>query len=204
VKSRIIRSVVALVSLSLTIAGCGEDAHDHGNESEVITTVTLTFTPSAGGAAVVAKVDDPDGEGGNPPVVQPVNLAPGVYDLIVAFENRLETPPEDITAEIRDEAAEHQLFFTGTAVSGPASGTAGAPLGHTYADMDARGLPIGLANKVTASAGMGSLTVTLRHMPPVNGVPVKTAGAAETVRTGGFATLAGSTDVQVNLPVTVR
>jgi hypothetical protein len=206
VKPRIIRSVIALVSLSLSLstAGCGEDAHDHGNEGEVITTVTLTFTPSAGGAATVAKAHDPDGDGGDPPVVEPVNLSPGMYDLTVKFENRLETPPEDITAEIRDEASEHQVFFTGTAVNGPASGAASAPLSHTYADMDEKGLPIGLANKVTASAGAGSITVTLRHMPPINGMPVKTASAAETVRTAGFAMLGGSTDVQVTLPVTVR
>jgi hypothetical protein len=188
----------------IAMAGCGEDGHDHGNENEVITTVILTFTPGAGGVAIVAKVDDPDGDGGGAPTVEPITVAPGMYDLAVKFENRLAKPPEDITEEVRDEAAEHQVFFTGTAVSGPASSTTGAPLVHAYADMDSKGLPLGLANKVTATAGMGTLTVTLRHMPPVNNMPVKTAAVAGTVRSGGFAAIGGSTDVQVNFPVTVR
>ena len=200
----IIASLLALAVTSFAATGCGEDASDSGNENEVITTVTLTFTPSGGGAPVIAKVDDPDGDGGGAPVVEPINLTPGMYDLAVKFENRLEMPPEDITAEVRDEPADHQVFFTGTAVSGPASNTTGAPLAHAYADMDPKGLPLGLANKITASAGMGMLTVTLRHMPPVNDKPVKTAAVAETVKSGGLAEIGGSTDAQVNFPVTVR
>lgn len=201
--SSIAASLFTLATLTLAATGCGEDA-DNGNENEVITTVTLTFTPSAGGAPIAAKVDDPDGDGGNAPTVEPINLAPGMYDLAVKFENRLAKPPQDITTEVRDEAAEHQVFFTGTAVTGPSSNTAGAPLMQAYADMDTKGLPLGLANKVTASAGMGTLTVTLRHMPPVNNMPVKSATVADTVRSGGFAAIGGSTDAQVNFPVTVR
>jgi hypothetical protein len=183
-------------------AGCGED-HDHGNENEVITTVTLTLV-SAGGAPVVVKFDDPDGDGGNPPKVDALDIAAGMYDLTVKLENRLENPAEDITAEVRDEGDEHQIFFTGTAVKGPASNQASAPLTHSYADMDTKGLPIGIANKISATAGTGTLTVTLRHLPPVNGMPVKTAALPEQVRNGGFAAIGGSSDAQVNFQVNVR
>lgn len=195
--------LIGLASALLAV-GCGHDEHDHAHENEVFTTVTLTFTPSAGGTPVVAKVDDPDGDGGNPPTVEPITLAAGMYDMTVKLENRLENPPEDLTKEVRDEGDEHQLFFFGNAVSGPASNQAGAALVHSYADMDAKGLPIGLANKVTASAGTGMLTVVLRHMPPLNGAAVKTATSAETVRTSGLSALGGSTDVSVTFPVTVQ
>lgn len=200
------RSLLSLAVLSLAAVGCGHDdhGHDHGNENEVFTTVTLTFTPAAGGTPVVAKVDDPDGDGGNPPVVEAITLPAGMYTTTVKFENKLSNPAEDVTPEVRDEGAEHQVFFTGTAVNGPASNQASAPLTHAYADMDAGGLPIGLTNNITAAAGSGMLTVTLRHMPPVNGAAVKTATAAETVRTGGFAALGGASDVQVTFPVTVQ
>jgi hypothetical protein len=197
-------SLLTCVTLSVAAGGCGEDSPSGGNENEVITTVTLTFAPSGGGSPVVASVNDPDGDGGNPPTVQPVMLAAGMFDLSVKFENRLENPPEDITKEVQDEGDAHQVFFTGTAVNGPASNQAGAPLVQSYADTDAKGLPIGLANKVTAAAGTGMLMVTLRHMPPVNNMAVKSAAVPETVRNSGFSAIGGSTDAQVTFPVTVQ
>jgi len=137
-------------------------------------------------------------------VIDPVNLTAGMFTLAVGFENRLEDPPEIITTEVMDESDQHQLFFTGTAVNGPASDQPGAPLSHAYADMDVNQLPIGLSNTITAATGTGTLTVTLRHMPPVNDVAVKVAGVAEQVKTGGFAAIGGSTDAQVNFTVTVQ
>lgn len=197
-----LRTSLALSLLAAATAACG-DHHDH-HEQELITTVTLTFTPMGGGAAVVASFDDPDGDGGDPPVIDPIELAAGTtYALAVTFLNKLETPPEDLTAEIRDEADEHQLFFTGTAVDGPASNRPGAPLAHAYTDADAGGNPIGLANTIAASAGTGTLTVTLRHLPDVNGVAAKTAGLAAEVAAGGLAAIPGETDAQVDFTVTV-
>lgn len=193
---------MALFAPVLATAGC--DSHDdHGHENEVITTVSLTFTPTAGGAPIIALFNDPDGDGGNPPAIDPINLPAGAYGLALAFENRLETPAEDITVEIRDEADEHQVFLLGTAVDGPASNQPSAPLLHAYADMDANGLPIGLANTITASTGTGSLTLVLRHLPPVNGTPAKVASLSDTVRTGGLNAIGGGSDVEVTFAVTV-
>jgi hypothetical protein len=193
------------VTLAIVSVACGEDSAGGGNEEEVITTVTLTFTPSGGGTPVVAAVDDPDGDGGNAPTVQPVTLTAGMFDMSVKFENKLENPPEDITEEVEDEADEHQVFFTGNAVNGPATANQpGAPLMHSYDDTDAKGLPIGLVNKVTAAKGTGMLTVTLRHLPPVNNMAVKSAALAEMVRNSGVSAIGGDTDVQVTFPVTVQ
>jgi hypothetical protein len=203
-----IRLASLLLGSSLTVvAACGDDGddHDHDNENEVITTVTLTFAPEGGGSAVVAAFDDPDGDGGEAPTIDPIDLADGAaYALSVSFENRLEDPPEDITVEVEDESDQHQIFFTGTAVNGPASDVPGAPLTHAYDDEDRNGLPIGLTNTIDAAVGTGELTVTLRHMPPVNDTPVKTADAAAGVRDNGFASLGGSTDAQVTFDVTVE
>lgn len=201
---------ISLLSLPLLalplLAACGEDDdHGHGHEQEVITTVTLTFTPPGGGAPIVAEFDDPDGDGGAPPTVDAITLEAGTtYAVTVGFENRLEAPAEDITLEIRDEAEDHQVFFTGTAVDGPASAQPAAPLAHTYVDTDADGLPLGLANQIVASAGTGQLTLTLRHLPAVNGVATKTADLATQVREHGFAAIGGETDAQVTFDVTVQ
>lgn len=196
-----------LLAVALFAAGaCGDtDEHNH-NEEEVITTVTLTFTPSAG-SPVVAVFNDPDGDGGAAPTTDMIALAKNqTYITTVKFENRLETPAEDITVEVKDEGDQHQVFFTGSAVSGPASASANAPLVHAYADTDAKGLPLGLANTMTASAtgGTGQLTLTLRHMPPVNNTPVKTADTANAVKSGGLAAIGGATDVNVTFNVNVQ
>jgi len=189
----------------LLLAACGDDGGGTINPPEVITTVTLTFTPGALGTTVIAEFDDPDGDGGDPPTIDPIDLVDGAtYTLTVGFENRLEDPPEDITVEVEDEGDEHQIFFTGTAVDGPASDQPGAPLTHSYDDQDANGLPIGLSNTIVAATGTGELTVTLRHMPPVNETPTKTADSAMQVSEGGFSAIGGETDAQVDFDVTVQ
>lgn len=197
--------ILSLATASLVAtAACSDDATTP-SEQEVITTVTLTFTPAGGGTPVVVAYDDPDGDGGAAPTIDALGLVAGTtYDTTVRFQNKLETPAEEITDEIRDEADQHQLFFTGSAVDGPATANPGAPLVHAYADTDANLLPIGLANTFTVGSGTpGELTVTLRHMPPVNGAAVKTAAAAMTVRDGGFAALGGETDAQVTFQVAI-
>lgn len=200
------RSIITTSTLSLlalTLAACGDDGASSGNEEEVITTVTLTFTPASGGGPIVASFDDADGDGGNPPVIDQIALAPGSYATTVRFLNKLEDPPEEITDEVRDESDQHQLFFTGTAVVGPASDSANAALTQSYDDTDVNALPIGLANTFVASTGTGNLTVTLQHLPPLNGTAVKVAGLADTVRTSGLGALPGEADANVTFAVTV-
>jgi hypothetical protein len=194
------RCRAVMVCAGASLVACG-DVGDGINPNELITTVALSFTPP-GGTAITATFDDPDGDGGNPPTIDPINLvADMTYTVMVSFQNRLENPPEEITDEVRDEGAEHQVFFTGTAVVGPATSNMTGALTHSYSDMDANLLPIGLVNVMTTALGNGQLTVTLRHMPPVNGVPVKTADAATQVKTGGFDELGGETDASVTFLV---
>lgn len=195
--------VLALALALAPLAGCGDPGGNGGNTTEVISAVQLTFMP-ASGLPIVADFDDPDGDGGDPGTADPIALPAGTsYTLTVAFINRLGTVPEDITLEVRDEGTEHQVFFTGTAVSGPATSNIAAPLTHTYADMDDNGLPLGVTNTIATAPGTGTLTVTLRHMPPEL-PPEKSADTATQVKTGGFAAIGGSTDAQVDFAVTVQ
>lgn len=188
--------------LSVAVAACGGDDGGSTNENEVITTVLLNFAP-ASGSPVTAMFNDPDGDGGQAPTIDPVNLTPGNYTLTVQFQNRLVTPPEEITDEVRGEHDVHLLLFTGTAVVGPATANTTGPLMQSYADMDDNGLPVGLTNTIVASAGTGQLTVTLRHMPPEE-PPVKSSSTVMEVKTGGLDSIGGSTDAQVNFTVTVQ
>jgi hypothetical protein len=197
-----------LFILALPVACADVEGHVHGDEGEVITTVELTFTAPGGAPVVTAIWADPENDGS--PVIDDIVLPgptdpPSVWSLGVRFLNELESPAEDLTTEVADEGEAHQVFFTGSAVEGPAvSGGAGAPLLHAYDDADALGDPIGLDNAITVqAAGSGELIVTLRHMPEEGGVAIKTASAAADVAAGGFDAIGGDNDAQVTFPVTV-
>jgi hypothetical protein len=190
------------MSLALSATACDDTTNpDDTNEQELITTVELTFTPQAGDPLVFSWAD-PEGDGD--PAVDTVALDDSAtYTLTIRFLDELEDPAQDLTSEISDEADQHQVFLTGDAVDGPATSTAGAPLTHSYADTDAAGLPIGLANTVVAATGEGDLTVTLRHLPPQGGAAIKVDGLAQDVADGGFGAIPGDTDTQVTFPVTI-
>ncbi|NCG17423.1 MAG: hypothetical protein GWP91_00195 [Rhodobacterales bacterium] len=174
------------------------------NEVELITTVVLDLTSQTTGESIPFAWVDLEGDGS--PVVDPVVLALGdIYDVQVSFLNELENPVEDISVEVADEAAEHQVFFTGAGVFGPASDAAGALFVQAYDDADSDGNPLGLANIFEAtSLGSSEFTVTLRHLPIQGDVAVKTSGLAAVVAADGFSGIGGDTDVDVTFPVTVE
>ena len=202
------RSTLLAAALLALSTGCNDvdgDGKNPDDGNEVITTVVLSFTALGGGTP--AEFTWADAENDGSPVIDDVTLSDLLdYRVSVSFLNELEDPAEDITAEVADESDEHQVFFTGDAVEGPATGAAAsAPLVHAYDDEDANGNPVGLDSTLTTRAtGTGDLIVTLRHMPPEDGAAVKVAGVAEDVATGGFAAIGGDNDVQVTFPVTVE
>lgn len=191
--------------LLLLTAACNDatDPDVPDNENEVITTVRLTLTPPDGPAATFTWAD-PENDG--TPVIDAITLTSGTaYDLSVAFLNELETPTEDLTEEVADEADQHQVFFTGAGIAGPASTHADPVATHAYDDTDDLGYPVGLTNTLTTQrAGTAALTVTLRHLPPEGGTPVKTADLAETVAASGFGAIPGDVDAAVSFDLTVQ
>lgn len=171
----------------LAISACGTDDPEPVNEEELITTVRVTFT-SAAAATVTATFTDQDGPGGDDPViVNPTLMANTTYTVTVEFLNEQESPAEDITAEVREEADEHQVFV----VPG-----AGLNLTYAYNDEDGNGDPIGLSGTVTTTtASTGNLTVSLIHEP------VKDAA---NVSAGDPTNAGGETDVTVTFSATIQ
>jgi len=183
--------------------GHDDHGHSHGDdnaESEVFTRVELTFTPESGDP-IVAAFSDPDGDGGMSGTSDPITLATNTaYTLGVTFGNDLADPYEDVTPEIRDEAEEHQLFFSGDAMDGL--------LTHEYADRESDyadnavgdDLVVGLMNRTTSGeAGTGRLTVQLQHLPDLNGEVVKVPGLED-----AYPDVPGWPDVVVDFEVTVE
>ena len=174
------------------LSSCDNDDDDivDENEEELITTVVLSLL--GGPSPVVLLFNDLDGDGGNVPTIQGGILAADTeYTYTITFANATETPPEDVTIEVRDEGDEHQVFFQ------PSAGlnlTAAYSTAAGEVDDDSR--PIGLAGTMTTgAASTGDLKVTLRHEPNK---------AAAGVSAGNIANAGGETDVEVDFPITIQ
>ena len=179
---------VLFVMMAMIAFACGDDDVENPNppnEEEVITTVTLTFTPATG-PVITATWKDEDGDGGNPPSQKDEIILDDAttYDMTVTFLNESDpTDVEDITEEIDEEDDEHQVFYTGTAI--------GTIADYAYGDMDDNMNPVGLSGTLTTTAtGTGKFTVTLKHQP---GVKSATSGITD-----------GDTDVEVEFDMTVQ
>ncbi len=203
---------LALVGIIAATACSSDLGGAEGGETEIITTVTLSFEPRAGGETIIVSFSDPDGDGGVSGSADPLVLDVGEsYELRVAFTNELVDPPEEITPEVEEEAEEHQLLFTGIGLSGPAAGQDPDAIAvHGYADVESdygdnqgEDLPVGLVNEFVAmKAGMGTLVVRLQHLPELNGAPQKVAGLAEEWAAG--MPLPGDPDAAVEFEMTLQ
>ncbi len=194
------------LSLALGLAACGDDDDPETpadeNEEEVITTVNLTLTPSAGGTAITAGARDTDGNG-TIDEIDDITLAAGTtYVMGIGLLNELETPPEDIGEEVAGEDDEHQFFFLGTGVQSESTGTVTNPVVTvSYGDVDGNGDPVGLVDTTVVAnvAGTGTLRVILRHLPGL-----KEAGLADDVASGGIDSIPGENDIDVEFDLTVN
>ena len=174
---------IPIILLAVVISACKKDDPVIPNEEELITTLTYELTPANGGDKIILKFTDLDGDGGNNPAYETSPLSANtVYNGILRLENELETPPENITEEVKEEGAAHQFFYIDNILEGDVA----------YVDEDINGNPIGIETVLeTGSAGTGTLTIILRHEPkkPNNGTP-EDAG--------------GETDIEVTFQLTVQ
>jgi hypothetical protein len=179
---------IALGLISLSSCNNDDDRVVPVNEEEVITTVRVTLM--GGGQTITLESKDLDGDGPNAPVVTVSgNLVAGTtYTGSTTFLNELKSPAEDITEEVEEEGAEHQVFYQLPSTLGTIT--------YNSTDVDANGKPIGLKfTLVAGSAGNGNLAVTLRHEPNKS---------AAGVASGSITNAGGSTDALVSFPIVVN
>lgn len=156
--------VLAMLAFMVVFTACEKDEDEvtqpvDDHEEELITTVQLTFVgPDQGQMISQFRFADPDGEGGNAPTEHDtiVLQAGASYTASIEFFNESETPIEDVTEEIEEEADGHLVCYDATV----------SDLTITKDDSDGT-YPIGLATTWahTGSAGTGAVTVTLKHQP---------------------------------------
>jgi len=132
---------------------------------------------------------DPDGDGGQSPTILvsgPLSSNTEYSGGLTLLNSSNPDRPENVTAEVRAEAADHQFFYI------PEDGLLVTPV---YTDSDNDGAPIGITTTLTAGdASSGSLRIILRHKPDksVTDVSITNPAAA-----------GGETDIELTFPVTV-
>ncbi|PTX62982.1 hypothetical protein C8N46_102383 [Kordia periserrulae] len=180
-------SILAAIAITgLVFTGCSsdDDAPTIVNEEEVITTLSVTLVPTAGGNTITLVSRDLDGDGPDAPVVTVSgNLAANAtYTGAVAVLNETETPADNITLEVVEEDLEHQFFFT---VGG------GLNITTDGFNLDSEGNILGTTfNVTTGAASSGTYTVALVHEPTKPNTGVADAG--------------GETDIEVTFNVTIQ
>ena len=175
--------------LTITVLGvfsCQKEEPVIENEEEVITTLTYTLVSSTGQTAVFY-FQDLDGDGGNAPTMTADTLmANTTYTGQIVLLNETETPAENISDEVLDEALDHQFFFAPT----------DSNVTVAYNDSDSLGNPIGLQTTLsTGAAGHGMMSVILRHEPNKS---------AANVSNGVIDNAGGETDVTVTFSATIQ
>lgn len=176
--------LLGAVGALFLLASCGNDDDPivPPNEEELITTLNMTFTPVDGSSdPLTIRFFDEDGADGRlaPEAGMGVLMPNTAYNVVLSLLNESETPIENITMEILEEAENHQFFF---------SKTEGLDISFDYADMDDDGNPIGVATLfTTGDVSSGQLGVILRHEPDKN---------AAGVNEGSIANAGGETDIE--------
>lgn len=168
---------------------------------ELITSVSLKFTPSGGGTPIVVSATDPDGEGvADLTADGPIELVAGTtYTMEISLINGLLEASEagyDISEEVAEEGEEHMFFFSWTGSIFSAPGGNGNIDNRTdpvqYQDLDGAGRPLGLITTWTAAsnAEQGTLRIALKHQPETK------------TDTSGFSV--GETDVDIVFDVVIQ
>ena len=143
-----------LAMLVIPFLSCEKD-DDNGpdNEQELITTIALKFT--GGGQTVTFTAVDKDGDGGQAPVIQNINLKANTdYTLSISFLDESKSPSKDITTEVKAESNDHLICNAAT----------GAMVSPQSSDKDAAGKTLGLESAFkTGAIGAGTLKITLKH-----------------------------------------
>ncbi|MCW5908442.1 MAG: hypothetical protein KIS94_11325 [Chitinophagales bacterium] len=164
-KRTIIQSIFIATVIFSAFYSCKPKCERHPDdpeclgESELITTLRITFTDSATGAAAgVFQYRDADGNG-LPEVFDTILLSANkTYKAELQFLNESVTPAQDVTDEIEAEKNEHFISFSIHTVS----------VIVTYIDFDTNNppLPVGLQTYWrTGAAGTGHVRVKLKHQP---------------------------------------
>lgn len=149
-----------MLMVLMGMQGCKKDKVDP-NEEELITTVRIKLTETGSGTQSVFEFKDLDGEGGAAPSkFDQIILTKGkAYNCTLEILNESVSPADNITSEILAEAVDHEFFFQAT----------DGLVAVSNLSKDSNGLPVGITSTWTAAAtaGTGTINITLKHKPGI-------------------------------------
>lgn len=169
--------------------GCSDVKNpDSIDENEELITELRLFLLDNEGNEIAYVWQDPIWHGS---VNEPLLLQSATsYQVRIEFWNALSEPTENVTVEIAEEAAEHQVFYLGEAMDQ-------SYLNIIVDDSDTNGLPLGLQTSwETLGTGASILQIGLRHFPEEDGMNVKTGEFSEDMD--------GSWDVFVDISLEIQ
>jgi len=137
-KKQIITVATLIATIAMFNQGCKPKEVAPPNETELITTVKLSFTDSANTSdKITFAFIDIDGAGGNAPSqFDSIKLAPNkTYNVQIVLLDESKTPADSISNEVLKEGVDHQFFI---------NIGAGLNIVASYQDLDANSNPIGL------------------------------------------------------------
>jgi hypothetical protein len=178
---------VIAVGLLFTVACKKKKPEEPTNDTEVITTVELTFKDSANANVIVATWEDIDGDGGSAPNKQDSILLDSgrTYFMEVKLLDKTKNPVAVISDAVKEEAGDHQFYFSLTPNSGVTT---------IITDLDGNSLPLGLSSKWVIAKKQTQtkkvLKIVLKHKPDA-----KKAGDGVSV---------GDTDIDIDLPMRIK
>jgi hypothetical protein len=192
---RFFPALAALAFLTFSACDSNEPEGDDGaGEEEVITLVRLTLEGPSSTVTADAVFD----EAGAEVSTETLTLQAGTtYEVSIDLQNTTVSPPESITAEIRDEDPDtHRFFYV-------PEGDVADNLAVSDLDADPLGDPLGLSFRLAVTGGdgeSGAFRVKLRHYEEDADLPAdKQNDTATAPDVPGVV----ETDVDVVFPVTI-
>lgn len=161
-RMRLNRILLLLSAITVLTPACKKAANPNDeNEHEAINKVEMVFTRPGVGTTIFL-IEDPDGEGGNPPSrIDTIKLNAGItYMLDVRIKNIVSGRETDLTSTIVAQGKAHEMYFIPTGIT----------INISKNDRDASGYPIGLKSTwAVGTPGNGTLLLKLMHKTGIKG-----------------------------------
>ncbi len=152
---------LSFLFLTFFLVSCDKaDSPNNEQEHEAITSLALVFTNANFNDTIW--FDDPDGDGGNPPILlDTIVLSDSTsYQVSLRLFNKTKTPVQEITEVIRNQGGSHEFYFLPNQLN----------IQISKVDRDENGFPLGFSSLwQTFQPDSGSVRIRLMHKPLIKG-----------------------------------